>query len=90
MKLKLVACRTIVCAALGLCCGTGTSAEPANPRSNAATRALLDYFHELSDRTEGKRILSGQFSDFGNGANLRIMERVREKTGHWPALIGVD
>ncbi len=65
-------------------------AEPANPKANAATRIVLNYFHEVSSRTEGKRILSGQFSDFGNGANFRIMERIHEKTGHWPALIGVD
>ena len=90
MKTELVVCRTIVFIALGLFCGKGISAEPANPKSNPATRAQLDYFHDLSGRTAGKRILSGQFSDFGNGANLRIMERVHEKTGHWPALVGVD
>jgi mannan endo-1,4-beta-mannosidase len=90
MKTELVVCQTIFCTALELVCGTGMSAEPANPKSNAATHAVLNYFHDLSSRTEGKRILSGQFSDFGNGANLRIMERVHEKTGRWPALIGVD
>lgn len=90
MKIELLACRSVLCAALVLFCSPGRPAEPANPKSNAATRALLNYFHELSNRTEGKRILSGQFSNFGNGANLRIMERVHETTGHWPALIGVD
>lgn len=90
MKTELVVWRTIVFVALGLFCGKGMSAEPANPKSNPATRAQLDYFYDLSGRTAGKRILSGQFSDFGNGANLRIMERVHEKTGHWPALVGVD
>lgn len=63
---------------------------PANPKTNAKARAMLSYFHELSARKSGQRILSGQFSDFGNGANLRIMERIHEKTGRWPALIGVD
>src|SRR5215475_7416012 len=24
------------------------------------------------------------------GADLRIMERIHENTGHWPALLGVD
>jgi len=90
MKIELLACRSLLCAALVLFCSTAWPAEPANPKSNAATRALLNYFHELSNRTEGKRILSGQFSNFGNGANLRIMERVHETAGHWPALIGVD
>lgn len=64
--------------------------DPANPKTNAKARAVLRYFQELATRTHGARILSGQFSDFGNGANLRIMERIHEKTGRWPALIGVD
>ena len=66
------------------------AAEPANPKTTAQARAVLDYFHELSVRKEGRRILSGQFCNFGNVASLRIMERVHEQTGHWPALIGVD
>jgi mannan endo-1,4-beta-mannosidase len=82
--------QAILVVASAVLCQMGWSAEPANPKANAATRAVLNYFHELSARTEGKRILSGQFSDFGNGANLRIMERIQENTGRWPALIGVD
>lgn len=66
------------------------AAEPANPNATPQTRVILNYFHELSARKDGRRILSGQFSDFGHGANLRIMERIQEKTGHWPSLIGVD
>jgi mannan endo-1,4-beta-mannosidase len=73
-----------------LACPATRAAEPANPQATAPARRMLDYFHELSARKEGRRILSGQFSDFGNGANLRLMERIHEKTGHWPALIGVD
>ena len=72
-----------------LTCVAAFSAEPANPKANAQARAILDYLHGLSARTD-KRILSGQFSNFGNGANLRIMEQIHERTGHWPALIGVD
>jgi hypothetical protein len=75
--------------AIGACLAAH-AAEPANPRSTPQVRTILNYFHELSARKEGRRILSGQFSDFGNGANLGIMERIQEKTGHWPALIGVD
>jgi mannan endo-1,4-beta-mannosidase len=67
----------------------GFAAEPANPKVSAPARAVLDYFHALGSRTN-RHILSGQFSDFGNSANLRIMERIHDKTGHWPALIGVD
>lgn len=90
MKIELRVCRTILFAALVRFCFSGVSAEPANPKANAATRAVLNYFQDLAGRATGKRILSGQFSNFGNGANLRIMERIHETTGHWPALIGVD
>jgi mannan endo-1,4-beta-mannosidase len=79
--------------ALALAVGIGlrlAAAEPANPRTNPRARKVLDYLHELSRRTDGRRILSGQFSDFGNGANLRIMERIHEQTGQWPAVLGVD
>lgn len=65
------------------------AAEPANPKANPAARAQLDFFHALSEKTE-HRILSGQFADFGQGANLRLMEQVHEKTGEWPAMIGID
>jgi mannan endo-1,4-beta-mannosidase len=67
----------------------GEAAEPANTNASPAARAVLNYFSSLEGRTN-KHILSGQFSDFGNGANLRIMERVKDKTGHWPGMIGVD
>ena len=63
--------------------------DPANPRANAATRAVLHYFQGLSAAPQ-RRIVSGQFSNFGRGANLRAMTNVFEKTGHWPAIIGVD
>ena len=71
-------------------CWIVPAAEPANPKATPQARRVLDYFHEVSGRKEGRRVLSGQFSDFGNGANLRIMERIHEQAGHWPALIGVD
>ena len=71
-------------------CRAAHAAEPANPSARPQVRTILNYFHELSARKEGRRILSGQFSDFGDGANLRIMERIQERTGRWPGLIGVD
>src|SRR5262245_50541620 len=71
-------------------CLAGHAAEPANLSASPQVRTILNYFHELSTRKECRRILSGQFSDFGNGANLRIMERIQERTGRWPGLIGVD
>ncbi len=66
------------------------AAEPANPKANAQTRRILDYFHTLQAARTGPRVLSGQFTDFGDGANLKLMTNVFEKTGQWPALIGVD
>src|SRR5207249_1467975 len=71
-------------------CLAAHAAEPANPNASPQVRTILNYFHELSVRKVRRRIVSGQFSDFGNGANLRIMERIQEKTGHWPGLLGVD
>ncbi len=66
-----------------------TAAEPANPKASTAARAMLDYFHSLGTRTN-KNILSGQFADFGQGASLRLLERIQEKHGHWPAILGAD
>ncbi len=65
------------------------AAEPANPRANAKARAILNYFESLEARKE-KRFLSGQFTSFGAGTNLRLMEAVHERTGHWPAIMGTD
>jgi mannan endo-1,4-beta-mannosidase len=63
--------------------------EPANPEANAQARAVLKYFQGLSAR-EGKRVLSGQFTDFGNRAGVRLMSDIHDKTGHWPAILGAD
>ena len=85
-----VYCISLLCAALSHFNQLALAAKPANPNTRAPARAVLDYFHELSTRIEGRRILSGQFSNFGYGANLRIMEHVHEQTRHWPVIIGVD
>ena len=75
--------------ATGLVCLGGSAAEPANPNANAKARALLAYFQGLSARP-GKRVLSGQFTDFGPGAGLKLMDEIHEQTGHWPAIMGAD
>src|SRR5579862_5320890 len=62
---------------------------PANPHANATVRAVLQYFQSLSDAKD-QRIISGQFSDFGQGASVSAMTNVYKKTGHWPGIIGVD
>lgn len=63
--------------------------EPANTNSAPQTRAVLTYIQSLETKQE-KRILSGQFTDFGHGSNMRILEQIFERTGHWPALMGAD
>jgi len=63
--------------------------ETANPDANPKAKAILNYLASLSTKKE-RRIVCGQFTDFGNGARLRLLEQVQEKTGQWPALIGVD
>lgn len=67
-----------------------SAAEPANKSAGPKTRAVLDYFHKLSEQHGGQRIISGQFSDFGRGASLEIMNAVHDKTDKWPAILGVD
>lgn len=66
------------------------AAEPANTNANPTTRAVLQYFHQLSSQKGGARIISGQFADFGDGASLKIMTRINNHTGRWPAILGVD
>ncbi len=65
------------------------AAEPANPKTNAKARAILNYIEKLPERTD-KRLISGQFTGFGPGAKLTDCERAFEKTGHWPAIVGLD
>jgi mannan endo-1,4-beta-mannosidase len=80
-RIGLFACAALTVAAAD----TG----PANARANAATRAVLQYFQGLTAAPE-RHVVSGQFSNFGKGANLRSMTNVFEKTGHRPAIFGVD
>src|SRR5689334_5849432 len=74
---------------LFLTCGALLSAEPANTNANTKTRAVLNYFHSLTNRTD-KRILSGQFAAFGKGASLKLMNEVHDRTGQWPGVMGAD
>ena len=81
--------RCFTLAAITLCAALACAQEPANPRANAKAKALLKYLQALESRSD-KRLISGQFADFGNGVNLKLLQSVHEKTGHWPSLIGVD
>ena len=75
--------------ALSLASGCRTAQAPANPKSNARAKAILQYVQSLEGRTN-KCVLSGQFSNFGDGANLRLMDEIHDRTGHWPVILGVD
>jgi mannan endo-1,4-beta-mannosidase len=75
--------------ALVACALAAPAAETANPNANAKTKAILKFFEDLSVRQE-KRVLSGQFTDFGNGARMQLINNIHDKTGHWPGFIGVD
>lgn len=68
---------------------SASALEPANPNTNPQARALLGYLDKLGAQ-KSKRLLSGQFTDFGQGRGLGLLEQIHEKTGHWPALMGVD
>jgi mannan endo-1,4-beta-mannosidase len=81
-----------ICLFLALILTSGcrtTHQTAANPKSNARAKAILRYVQSLERRTN-KRVLSGQFSDFGKGASLRLMTEIHNRTGHWPAILGVD
>lgn len=63
--------------------------QPANPNANAKARAILNYLQNLGARPD-KRLVSGQFTGFGPGTSLRLMDQIHERTGQWPALMGTD
>jgi mannan endo-1,4-beta-mannosidase len=67
----------------------GPKVEPANPAASEKARAVLGYLTNLPTKGE-KRILSGQFTDYGPGAKLALCEEAYRQTGHWPAMIGLD
>jgi len=72
-----------------LLCGCRTAERPANSAANPRARDILVYFQGLPGRSE-KRLVSGQFSNFGDGASLRLFKQIHERTGLWPAILGVD
>jgi mannan endo-1,4-beta-mannosidase len=67
----------------------GAGLEPANPQTNLSTRAILSYIAGLESHSE-KRMLSGQFTDFGDNGTLGILDGIHKQSGHWPALAGFD
>jgi len=79
----------IVAILLVVSTGSIHALEPADPKANAKARAILNYLERLPQRTD-KRLLSGQFTDCGPNANLGLCREIHEKTGHWPAIVGLD
>ena len=71
-------------------CLAAPASEPANPNAEDNVRIVLKYFQGLSSNHVENRVLSGQFTDFGNGASPRLINRIYNQTTHWPAIIGVD
>lgn len=69
--------------------GFCTPQPPANPQASSEARAVLTYFQGLEARPD-KRLLSGQFANFGDRANLELPDEIHQRTGHWPAILGVD
>jgi hypothetical protein len=88
LQANMKACPSLFLAAL-LFLGFHASAQTANPDANEKARAVLAYIHGLEPRTD-KRVLSGQFSNFGDGASLRLLNQIHDQSGHWPAILGVD
>ena len=84
--------RILVLTALALTFDRGlisSAAEPANPKANPKVRAILNYIESLPQRSD-KRLISGQFCDFGQGAELGACQEAFATTGHWPAMVGLD
>jgi mannan endo-1,4-beta-mannosidase len=62
---------------------------PANPKATVQARGVLNYLASLPDRADN-RVVSGQFTDFGDGSNLAIMDETKRVGGHYPGLLGGD
>jgi mannan endo-1,4-beta-mannosidase len=68
---------------------TWAASSPANPQATAKARSMLAYLAGLPDRAD-KRVVSGQFTDFGFGSNLSLLDAAKLATGHYPGLMGGD
>jgi mannan endo-1,4-beta-mannosidase len=80
----------LVCLLCWLAPGKLAAAEPANPKASLSARKILDYFHTLKNTKGEKRLMTGQFTDFGQGTKLGIMTNIFNATGQWPAMLGAD
>jgi mannan endo-1,4-beta-mannosidase len=70
-------------------CFATDAQNSANPNASSQAKAVLKYFQSLNAQSE-KHLISGQFDNYGDWASLDLMDRIHDKTGHYPALLGVD
>ena len=66
--------------------------QPANTNASFAAQAVLKYIQGLQGRAD-KRLLSGQFTDFGTNARSsteKVFGQIQQRTGCTPAILGVD
>ena len=63
--------------------------HPADGNANPRVREILAYLTGLEGRSD-HRMLSGQFTEFGDSGNLSLLQKVQAQTGHWPAMAGFD
>jgi mannan endo-1,4-beta-mannosidase len=61
--------------------------DPETPDAHA--RSVLHFLETLPPKDD-KRLISGQFTNYGSNATLADCEDAFRKTGHWPAMIGLD
>ena len=71
------------------CTASIRAAEPANPKTNAKARAILDYLESLPRRPPRSDWFRASLPVSGR-ARFDRCEEAYKKTGHWPALIGLD
>ena len=70
-------------------CFAADPKDPANPNASPQAKAVLKYFQNL-DASSEKHLISGQFDNYGDRAGVPLMDQIHDKTGHYPALLGVD
>ncbi|MDB5104159.1 MAG: Mannan endo,4-beta-mannosidase [Fibrobacteres bacterium] len=78
-----------VLAAVLACAQWCQALAPANPNTTAKGKAILDYLAALPAHAD-KRVVSGQFTDFGGNSNLAILDETKRVGGHYPGLMGGD
>ena len=78
------------CLAGGLWPAVAKEFQPAaNPQCSPAAKRVLKFIQERSS-SPAARMVSGQFTHFGDEVTLQPLERITVRTGCCPAILGVD